>query len=125
MALAHLEIVVTQAELNHLLGLTPAGVPISHLTRLERYGVQTQFKKGATEDLKRAIDRDVPPIILVHTAQLPYWTIDIQHALLVSGYDEETFLLNDPAFTDPQRVPILELMLAWDEFDNRYALVVK
>lgn len=123
MALAYLGIAVTQTKLNHLLGLTPAGVPASHLTRIERYSVRVQFQKGTAEDLKQAIDQGIPPILFVHTDQLPYWTIGTQHALLVRGYDDEAFLLNDPVFPKPQRVSFLELMLAWDEFDNRYALI--
>lgn len=125
MALEHLGIAVTQAELNELLKATPAGVPASCLTRIERYGVQTKFQKGTAEDLNQAIDQNIPPIVFVHTGQLPYWTINTQHALLVIGYNEEIFLLNDPAFFQPQRVPVLELMLAWDEFDNRYATFAK
>lgn len=118
MALAYLGIAVTQAELNELLGATPAGVPASRLTRIERYSVRSKFQKGTAEDLKRALDQNVPPIVFVRTGQLPYWTVDTQHALLVAGYDEEVFLLNDPAFAEPREIPILELMLAWDEFDN-------
>ena len=126
MALAHLEIAATQEELNRLLDLTPAGVPASHLVRLEgRYGVEVSFRRGTANDLRAALARNLPPIVFVRTDQLPYWTVDTQHALLVSGYDEETFLLNDPAFSAPQCVTILELMLAWDEFDNRYALITR
>jgi ABC-type bacteriocin/lantibiotic exporter with double-glycine peptidase domain len=123
MALAHLGVVVTQAKLNRFLGLTPAGVPASHLKRLEHYSVKIEFQKGTAKDLKQAIAQGIPPIVFVHTSQLPYWKIDTQHALLVSGYDDETFLLNDPVFPELRRVSILELMLAWDEFDNRYALI--
>jgi len=102
------------------------GVPASHLVRLEgRYGVEVSFRRGTANDLRDAVARNLPPIVFVRTDQLPYWTVDTQHALLVSGYDEETFLLNDPAFSAPQCVTILELMLAWDEFDNRYALIAR
>ena len=124
MALAHLDITVTQAALNDLLGLTPAGAPASRLIRLEDYGVQVVFQKGTAQDLKQAIDRETPPIVFIHTSQLSYWSLDTQHALLIGGYDEEIFLLYDPAFPDPQQVHQLELMLAWDEFDNRYALLI-
>jgi hypothetical protein len=125
MALSHLGITETQKVLNEVLGLTPAGVPASRLLRLDRYGVQVLFQKGMAEDIKNAIDLKVPVIVFVSTAPLPYWTVDTQHALLVSGYDEETFMVNDPAFSEPRHVSTLELVLAWDEFDNRYALLRK
>ena len=125
MALANLGITVTQAKLNRLLGLTPVGVPASHLRRLERYGVQASFQQGTADDLQRALEQDTPPIVFVRTGQLSYWTTDTQHAVLISGYDEMTFLLNDPAFPTTRRVEIFELVLAWDEFDNRYALITR
>ena len=123
MILAYLGIKTIQTILNDNLELTPAGVPVSRLARLTRYGVDVVFEKGDAEDIRNAIDRDVPVIVFVRTAELSYWSIDTQHALVVRGYDPETFLINDPAFPEPQSVPVLELMLAWDEFDNRYALL--
>jgi len=107
-----------------LFDLTPAGLPAPRLTRLERYGVQVTIQQGNQADLLQAIDQNVPPIVFVRTAQLPYWDIDTQHAVLVSGYDGPDLLLNDPAFPDaPWRVSADEFMLAWDEFDNTYALL--
>jgi len=46
--------------------------------------------------------------------------------LLLSSYKDPHLLLNDPAFPDaPRRVNVDELMLAWDEFDNIYALLTQ
>jgi ABC-type bacteriocin/lantibiotic exporter with double-glycine peptidase domain len=125
MALAHLGITVAQAALNQCLGLTPAGVPTSHLSRLERYGVQVGFRRGLADDLRSILDQDIPPIVFVCTAPLSYWQVNTQHAVLVSGYDGDRFTINDPAFPGPYQVPSLTLMLAGDEFDNRYALVTQ
>jgi len=124
MALESLDVAISQKELNRLFELTPAGVPTPRLGRLERYGVQVTIQRGDQDDLLKAIDSGVPPILFVRTGQLAYWNIDTQRALLVSGYEGPDVLLNDPAFSDaPQRVNIDELMLAWDEFDNTYALI--
>ena len=124
MALAHLGILLSQQTLNRLFGLTAAGVPTSRLERLKRYGVQATLRQGTVDDLRREIDRGLPPILFLRTGLLPGWSIDTQHAVLVSGYDGEDFLVNDPAFlTAPQRIDVATLELAWDEFDCRYAII--
>jgi hypothetical protein len=127
MALARLGITVSQAELNRLFELTPLGVPTSRLKRMERYGIQVSIQKGGSlDDLLQAIDQDITPIVFIRTDQLSYWAKDTQHAVLVSGYDGSDLLLNDPAFSDaPQRVSADELLLAWDEFDNSYAILTQ
>lgn len=124
MALSHLGVVASQQALNRLLGLTPAGVPASRLARLKRHGVQVTLRQGTLDDLRRAVDRGLAPIVFVCTGQLPYWSLDTQHALLVNGYDGDDLLINDPAFPSaPQQVSAAALQLAWDEFDDRYAIL--
>ncbi len=124
MALAHLDITVSQKTLNRLLELTPAGVPVSRLVRLERYGVRVELLRGTLDDLIHTVDQDMPPIVFVSTDPLPYWSSNAQHALLISGYDGDDLLINDPAFpTAPQQVNAASFCLAWDEFDNRYAVL--
>jgi ABC-type bacteriocin/lantibiotic exporter with double-glycine peptidase domain len=124
MALAHLGISHSQRTLNRLFGLTAAGVPTSRLERLSRYGVQVTLRQGTVDDLRRKVDRGLPPILFLRTGPLPYWSLDTQHALLVSGYDGTDFLVNDPAFpTALQRIDAATLELAWDEFDYRYAII--
>ena len=127
MVLADLGIIVSQAELNRLFQLTPLGVPLSRLTRLEQHGVNVALhRNGTLSDLSQAIDQNVPPIVFIRTSELSYWQEDTQHALVVRGYEESHLLVNDPAFPDALRtVPADELMLAWDEFDNAYALLTR
>ncbi|MBI1882041.1 MAG: C39 family peptidase [Chloroflexi bacterium] len=127
MALARLGMTVSQDELNRLFELTPLGVPTSRLKRLERYNIRVTIQKeGSLDDLLQAIDQDITPIVFIRTGQLSYWTEDTQHAVLVSGYDGSDLLLNDPAFPNaPQRVSADELLLAWDEFDNSYAILTQ
>lgn len=127
MTLARLGITVSQDELNRLFELTPVGVPTSRLKRVEQYGIQVSIQKGGSlDDLLQAIDQDITPIVFIRTGQLSYWPEDTQHAVLVNGYDDSDLLLNDPAFpTAPQRVSADELMLAWDEFDNSYAILTQ
>jgi hypothetical protein len=125
MVLASIGVTVSQTELNRLFELTPLGVPLSRLTRLERYGVKVAiYRNGNLDDLIQALDQHILPIVFVRTGQLSYWQEDTQHALVVSGSDGLHFLINDPAFpAAPQPVLADELMLAWDEFDNAYAQI--
>ena len=126
MVLGYLGIETGQGELNRLLGLTAAGIPASHLVRLEaQFGVHVGLMHGTAESLKQALVGQTPPIVFVRTAELAHWTVDTQHAVVVVGYDYDSFLVNDPAFAEPYTVPTLEFMLAWDEFDNRYALITR
>ena len=107
--------------------LTPLGVPLSRLTSLDQHGVKAAIhRNGTLADLTQAIDQNIPPIVFVRTSQLSYWQEDTQHALVVRGYDGPHLLVNDPAFSDAlQTVLADELMLAWDEFDNAYALLTR
>ena len=125
MVLAGLGVTLSQPELNQLFELTPLGVPLSRLTRLDQYGVKvTIHRNGTQDDLTQAVDQNIPPIVFIRTDQLSYWQEDTQHALVVRGYDGLNFLVNDPAFPNaPQAILADELVLAWDEFDNTYALL--
>lgn len=75
---------------------------------LSKVALQT----GDETDIKRAIDQGIPPVVFVHTSQLTTdWEEDAQHAVVIVGYDEVNFYVNDPAFPDaPKLVPIDEFM---------------
>lgn len=127
MLLHSLGVAVEQRQLNRLFDLVEIGALFSHIQRVERYGVGVSLQVGDEAALKAAIDQGIPPVIFVHTGQLTtYWQENVQHALVVVGYDDEHFYLNDPAFPDaPKEVAIDELMLAWLEFDYMYALITR
>ncbi len=104
MALQHIRVYQSQAQLNRLLGLMPEGTPSSR---------------------REATDRGIPPIIFVDTGDLPYWSVRLRHAVLMVGYDETQVLLDDPdQSTAPISVSWGDLMLAWSEFDYKYALLL-
>lgn len=48
MILANLGITISQAKLNQLFELTPLGVPLSRLRRLDRYGVNVVIYRNGT-----------------------------------------------------------------------------
>ncbi len=63
-------------------------------------------------------------IAFVNTACLSYWPEATRHAVVVVGLDAERVYLNDPFFdAAPQYTSRLEFELAWDEFDNAYAVL--
>lgn len=127
MVLASVGIKATQRQLNQLLGLRNAGTRFTHIERLVYHKVHVSLQVGDEDDLKAVIDQGIPPVIFVHTGQLTtYWQENVQHALVVVGYDDEHFYLNDPAFLNaPQMVTVDEVMLAWLEFDYMYALITR
>jgi len=127
MVLSHLGITATQRQLNRLFDLKEAGALLSNIDRAHSFGVRVIRKSGTEQDIKFAIDQGIPPILFVSTGQLQtYWQDDVQHAVLVIGYDDTYLYLNDPAFPDaPKQVPLDEVMLAWLEFDYVYALITR
>ena len=125
MVLAYWNIPSHQRQLNRLFSRTDIGARFTHLVRLTQYGVQVTLQRGDERKLIEAIDKSLLPIVFVATGELTsYWQEDVQHAVVIIGYDQTNFYLNDPAFTDaPKRVTIDELMLAWIELDYIYALI--
>jgi predicted double-glycine peptidase len=52
--------------------------------------------------------------------------IDTQHALVIIGYDDDSFFVHDPAFPNaPIQIDQDELYLAWLEFDYAFAVVTR
>jgi hypothetical protein len=63
-------------------------------------------------------------ILLVDTAQLPYWSHRTAHAVVLMGLDDSTAYVNDPAFdTAPLTIPLGDLLLASDGVGNLAAVI--
>lgn len=116
-----------QRTIHRLFQSTPFGVPFSRLTRLQQFDVVVSILPlGDTGALIEAIDQQIPPIFFLRTQSLPYWQADTQHAVVVVGYDDANFWVNDPAFTQaPLAVPVASLVLAWDGMEYAYALITR
>jgi ABC-type bacteriocin/lantibiotic exporter with double-glycine peptidase domain len=124
MVLSYLGIRVEQTKLYELFETNSLGAPLSRLTRLTRYKVSVHLNQGDDADLRRRIDAGLPSVIFVLTSGLSYWEVDTRHAVVVVGYDDSGFFLNDPAFNESPIYALTdEVMLAWSEFDYTYALV--
>jgi hypothetical protein len=63
-----------------------------------------------------------PLLQFVRTGELPYWTVDTPHTVVLAGLEGDQAFLFDPA-TDsgPYAVPEGDLLLAWSAFDYAYA----
>lgn len=71
MVLAYAGNVRSEAELIRLLDLDPAfGAPASRLLRLERLGYHIIYDSFSLSLLRNALDRKIPPIVLLKTGTL-------------------------------------------------------
>lgn len=98
-----------------------AGFKVRNLARF-RYDVEY----GAASDarvLGQAHHQGAPPIRLVLTESLPYWRVQTAHAVVLVDWGDEYATLNDPMFADRQVVSIKNLLLAWSDFDQLFAII--
>lgn len=97
MVLAYHDIASDQPNLAHQLQTIPKlGTPRSRLTLLASKTLNVIYRSGDLSDLQAAVESGVPPIALVRTDQLSYWQETTFHAVVVTGFDEESLFLNDP-----------------------------
>lgn len=127
MVLAFWGIKQGQTEIARQLQTIPgAGTPGSRLRLLASSTLNVTYQEAELVDLQAALAAGVPPIVLVHTAELPYWQMSFAHAVVLVGLDAETAVLHDPAWdTAAVRVPLSDFLLAWDEMVNLCALIQK
>lgn len=100
------------------------GAAASNIKRLVALGVAVTYTSGTLDDLNHQLEQGLPCVAFVDTLHLGYWSEATRHAVVVVGIDDESIYLNDPFFAEaPQSVSHLEFELAWDEFDNAYAVI--
>ncbi|NJM40447.1 MAG: hypothetical protein HC853_06625 [Anaerolineae bacterium] len=127
MALQYLGVQVGQPELAALFEVDEYGAPASRIKRLEKLGAKVLYESDASfKKLTQWLEQHVPPIVFVQTGALAYWHEDTAHAVVVIGITESDVILNDPYFADaPKACPLDRFLLAWDDFGNRYAVVMR
>jgi len=110
--------------LKQVLETTPLGTPGFKLLNLRARGYEVIYAAAMNErPLAEALSNNVPPIALVYTTGLPYWTRETAHAVVVVEFGEQV-VLHDPAFPEqPQIVSREAFMLAWSDFDYLYAVI--
>jgi ABC-type bacteriocin/lantibiotic exporter with double-glycine peptidase domain len=104
----------TEAELRTLMRTDASGTPVRHLTELAHLGFVVEFVTTDIAGLVAYLTSGVPPIALLDTASLPYWSESCDHVAVVVGVDDSWVYLNDPYFdTGPQQVSHSDFLLAW------------
>lgn len=125
MVLAHAGDKRSEAELIHLFDLDAAlGAPASRLLRLERLGYRVLYDSVSLSLLRNALDREIPPIVLLKTGFLGYWSENVSHACVLVGLTDRSAYLLDPwlAFS-PTEITLTEFMAAWTEMDYLAAII--
>lgn len=128
MMLGAIDIKVSYQALLKTLNVASWGTPHRNFRQLEKLvsGIHIIYKQGVITELFQAIDEGNSPTVFLWTGELPYWTVATWHAVVVVGYDEHHFYLNDPAFDEaPQIVLHGDLDLAWIAYDSFYAVIEK
>jgi hypothetical protein len=132
MLLASLGIQQSQTDIARVLN-TKAGVgtPIPNITRLTsrirslRELNVSFYETGEPHDLENALRAGTPPILRILTGQLPYWSENTSHVLILTGLDNDIATVNDPGFDQPQQVSFGDLCLAWDDGGNTYVTITR
>ena len=127
MVLVYWGIERSQTELAQAMDIFPGiGVPGSRIKRLASHQLDVIYGEGELADLQTAVAYNMPPIALVSTAELSYWDVSTPHAVVITGLDENTVWVHDPAKTQPNiQVSVGDFLLAWDVMMNLYALIKK
>jgi ABC-type bacteriocin/lantibiotic exporter with double-glycine peptidase domain len=104
----------SEAELRTLMRTDPNGTPVRRLTELTRLGFDVDFVTTDIAGLITYLSSGLPPIALLFTAALPYWSESCYHVAVVVGVDDSWVYLNDPYFDSaPQQVSHSDFLLAW------------
>lgn len=129
MALAYLGVSRSQAALARALRLRRGlGALAPNITALRSRRIDVSYHiHGTWDDFRAWLQRDVPVIAFVQAGELPHWRgRQAQHAVLVVGIAGDAVLLHDPALAEgPSHIPVGDFVLAWDEMENRYAVVTR
>jgi ABC-type bacteriocin/lantibiotic exporter with double-glycine peptidase domain len=91
-----------------------SGTLVRRLTELTQLGFDVDFPMADIAGLSAYLTSGLPPIALLWTAALPYWSRSCDHVAVVVGVDDSWVYLNDPYFNDaPQQVSHSDFLLAW------------
>ena len=103
-----------EAELRTLMRTDPNGTPARRLFELRHLGFDVAFVTADLAGLATYLTSGVPPMALLKTVALPYWSESCDHVALVVGVDDSWVYLNDPYFDSaPQQVSHSDFLLAW------------
>jgi predicted double-glycine peptidase len=113
-----------ETELARHLGTQSFGTPAPNLRRLEKMGFSVVYESGTLSILQDHLQLGIPCLVFVQTGDLPYWQENTSHVLVAIGVDNDNLYVNDPAFDLAPQIILLDFfLLAWSEFDHRYAII--
>lgn len=124
MVLAYWQRDIAYSALLRLLRIQPYGAPAGNVRLLSSLGVRVTYSTTNLRGLQTLLSQGLPLIVFLRTGELPYWTYQTDHAVVVVGYDEGHVYVNDPDRPDaPIVVSTGDFELAWLERDYAYALI--
>lgn len=126
MILDYFGISLSYADLLKLLRIKSFGAPASNIRLLEQLSLFVSYQVTNMTGLEGLIITGQPVIVFVRTGELPYWSYQTDHALVVVGFDDAHILVNDPNFDEaPIAIPRGDFELAWLERDYCYATITR
>jgi len=129
MVLKYIGVKRSQAELAEQMHAIPgAGIVGRHILNLQTSDIHVVYAQGAIEHLATWLAKEIPIIVFVQTAELPYWHgAEAQHAVVVVGLDQEHVYVLDPA-QEPNVIAVAvgDMALAWEDWmDGRFAVITR
>jgi hypothetical protein len=88
MALAFLGRQQAEADLRTLMRIDPNGTPVRRLAELTHLGFDVRFATTDIRGLAAYLTSGLPPIALLCTGSLPYWSKSCDHVAVVVGVDD-------------------------------------
>ncbi|MEM7531982.1 MAG: C39 family peptidase [Chloroflexota bacterium] len=101
------------------------GTPFHNIQNLQRRKMNIVYKQRGTLELLYTLLINERPIITgIQAGELPYWPINMSHAVVVAGMDKEHIYLHDPGMDfGPMPVSIGDFDLAWLGHNEVYAIL--
>jgi uncharacterized protein YvpB len=126
MILAHLGREIDYPHLLQLLNIQSYGAPAGNIRQLTQLNLNVTYSQTDMTGVEAMLQQGQPVIVFVRTGELPHWTYNTDHALVVVGYDDAFLFVNDPdrpAEEVPIAIPRGDFELAWIERDYYFALI--